>query len=84
MARKIRLPAAPWSPLESKRSPRNSGKVWAFMFSPMILVLRPKNTNAMKMPTKMVKKVSQSKLMPNTAAAPPNPMIADVLIKVAP
>ena len=44
----------------------------------------PKKTMATKMPTKMVRKVSQSRDMPNMPDTPPNPMMAEVDTKVAP
>ncbi|OQB34735.1 MAG: hypothetical protein BWY06_03372 [Candidatus Latescibacteria bacterium ADurb.Bin168] len=58
--------------------------MWASRFRPILRVLFPNTTKAMKMPKKMLRNVSHKSPIPNNAAAPPNPTIADVLMKVAP
>ncbi|MPM54189.1 hypothetical protein SDC9_100963 [bioreactor metagenome] len=62
----------------------NSGYVIAPRFSPMRLVGGPKITKAIKIPKKMFRKVSHKIPIPKEPAIPPNPMIAEVLIKAAP
>jgi hypothetical protein len=44
----------------------------------------PKKTKAMNIPTIMLKKLSHKRENPNRAAAPPNPMMTVVPMKVAP
>ncbi len=51
---------------------------------PIILVLLPNTTNAIRIPTPMFSTVSQISPIPRFAATPPNPTIADVLMNVAP
>ncbi len=69
---------------ELNRLPISSANVWVFNSTLMRRVFLPKPRNAMAMPTKMHKNVSHITLMPYVPASPPNPMIADVEMNVAP
>ena len=77
-------PANPWMNFDWKRRPRSSGKVWASSAAPIRRVGRPNTTKAMKMPTRMLATVSQSRPIPKSAATPPNPTMAEVEMKVEP
>ena len=52
--------------------------------APRRRVGRPNTTKAMKMPTRMLSAVSHKRPIPNSAATPPNPTMADVEMKVEP
>ena len=84
MKMKISAPDAPWMNRDWNRRPSSSGNVWASRRRPISRVRPPKNTKAIKMPKKMLRNVNQSKPMPKTPAAPPNPTMAEVLMNVAP
>ena len=64
--------------------PKNSGNVRDPRFLPILRVLLPKNTKAMKTPTKIFKNTSHSIPIPYLPATPPKPTIAAVEMKVAP
>ncbi len=64
--------------------PSSSGNVTALSFRPRRRVLLPNTTKAIKIPTRMFIKASQRRPMPRAPAAPPKPIIAEVLMKVAP
>ncbi len=80
----IRSPNEPCKNLELNRFPTISGKVKAPRFFPTCLALFPQTTKARNIPTKTFMNVSHNKPIPNIDADPPNPTIAEVLIKVAP
>jgi len=84
MNKKMISPAKTWMNRLSNRLPSNSGKVCASRWWPIRRVGPPRKTKAMNIPTKMFRKVSQSTLMPNRPATPPNPTMAEVLMNVAP
>ena len=64
--------------------PSRSGKVRAFSLLPIRRVGLPKTTNARRIPTLMFSTVSQMTPMPNWAATPPKPTMAEVEMNVAP
>jgi len=84
MNRKITSPAKTWMKRLLNRRPSSSGNVWASSRWPNRRVGPPKKTNARKMPTKIFRNASHSRLIPNTPAAPPKPTMALVEMKVAP
>ena len=51
---------------------------------PFLLTLFPKKMKAIMTPTTIHRTVSHIRLIPYCAAIPPNPTIAEVLMKVAP
>ena len=53
-------------------------------FLPIRRILLPKKTNAMMTPTNMQSTVSHIRPVPYTADMPPNPTMAEVLMKAAP
>ncbi|KYC49045.1 MAG: hypothetical protein AMQ22_01753 [Candidatus Methanofastidiosum methylothiophilum] len=80
----MRSPKEPCKVLELNLLPTISGNVNAPKLCPTCLALLPQTTNAKNIPTKIFMNVSQRRPIPNIEADPPNPTIADVLIKVAP
>ncbi len=59
-------------------------RAFVVMGGPIRRVGPPRNTNAIKIPMKMLQNVSQSRLIPNMPATPPKPTTALVEMNVAP
>ena len=63
---------------------RNSGKVKAFKYCPILRVGLPNITNAINIPTAIFKNTNHNIPRPLVPASPPKPTIAAVLMNVAP